>query len=308
MTRWAILILLLTGISAAQTDVPLAPQPPKQTARQALLEMVLGEGGASFEKHLPTATKEFLKTNGTIPLKEISEISAEFHQPGNQIETFDEGPILMRARNQQIEQTIEILVDDESDTGDEDELRLSLQIYRAGRPIPIPFLPTFTCMMKLESSVWRLDEFSFNGRIPIGDTGFLEALSHRLAASRTHSQEAAALHALRSVAIAQASYAAAFPNLGFACSLSALGGDSEGAPTPRAARMVEKMLSRGSVEGYSFEISDCTGSPTSHYRVSAVPDNNYADLRTFCADESGKIRYADGGQPGDCLSSGDPLP
>jgi type IV pilus assembly protein PilA len=308
MTRFAIVIVLLTGISAAQTAAPPVPPPPPQTARQALLEMFLREGGTSFEKHLPTATQDFLKTNHTVPFMEISEMSRELHQPTNQIETFDDGPILMRMRNQQMEQTIEIRVDSESDSGDEYELRLSLQVYRAGRPVPIPFLPTFTCLMKMESSVWRLNEFSFNGRIPIGDTGFLEALSHRLAASRTYSQESSALHALRSVAIAQASYAAAFPNLGFACSLSALGGDSEGAPTPRAARMVERMLSSGSVDGYTFEISDCSGSPTNHYRVSAVPDNSEADLRAFCADETGKIRYADGGQAGDCLSSGDPLP
>jgi type IV pilus assembly protein PilA len=163
-------------------------------------------------------------------------------------------------------------------------------------------------MMKLESSVWRLSEFSFNARIPIGDTDFLETLSHHLAASHTHSQEAAALHALRSIATAQVSYAATFPGIGFACSLSALGGDSEGEPTPRAARMVERMLSSGRLEGYTFEISDCSGSPTNHYLVSAAPDNNEADLRVFCADETGKIRYADGGQAGDCLSSGDPLP
>lgn len=308
MTRFAILILLLTGVSAAQTAGPLAPPPPPQTARQALLEMFLGQGGTSFQKHLPTATQDFLKTNDTIPLKEISEISGEFHQPTNQIETFDEGPLLIRLQNQQIDQTIEIRVDNELDGGDEDELRLSLQVYRAGRAVPIPFLPTFTCLMKLESSIWRLNEFSFNGRIPIGDTDFLETLSHHLAATRTYSQEVGALHALRSIATAQVSYAATFSSIGFDCSISALGGDPEGEPTPRAARMVERNLSSGAVEGYTFEISDCTGSPTNHYRVSAVPDNSNADLRAFCADETGKIRYSDAGQAADCFTAGDALP
>ena len=49
---------------------------PKQTARQALLEMFFGHKPGAFEKHLPSAMHEFLKTaNGGVSLNDVLQVS-----------------------------------------------------------------------------------------------------------------------------------------------------------------------------------------------------------------------------------------
>lgn len=232
LTIAGILFFACCSTLAAQTAAPTVAPAPPQTARQALLEMFLGTTPGAFEKHLPKATQAFLKTDGgkELPVSELFEISSEIRQPGRILETFDEGPILLRSQDRSAEQTVEVSVESEADSGDEDDFQLSVRIYRAGRPIPLPFLPTFTCIMKMESEAWRLDAILVNLRIPIGDPNFLDNLSHRMGAVGSMTEESQGLRHLRAIASAQESYAAAFPNRGFACSLADLGGTGDGTP------------------------------------------------------------------------------
>src|SRR6266700_4071973 len=54
---WA--LLMTTTMLAAQTQIATTPPPP-QSARQALLEMFLGQGPDHLKRHLPEITKKGL--------------------------------------------------------------------------------------------------------------------------------------------------------------------------------------------------------------------------------------------------------
>jgi hypothetical protein len=293
----------------AQTPAPSLSQEPPQTARQALLEMVLAKTPDAFQKHLPSPAQSLLKTDpGLLPLRDLAEASNELHQPGRKLETFDTGPMLLRSQDPRNETTIEVSVESESDGGDEDELQLALHLYRAGRPLPLPFLPTIICRMKMEDKVWRLDEIAANLRMPLGDSDFLDTLANRIGAYAIEARESAALRQLRVVLTAEVSYAATYPDVGFTCVLSDLAGADAGQPGPRAAMLIDKELATGNTDGYVFVLEDCTGSPAKHFRLVAVPENPESVERAFCADESGSINFAPDGRASSCLSSGEALP
>jgi type IV pilus assembly protein PilA len=309
MHRLATVILLLAGTGASQTAAPLAKPAPPQTARQALLEMFLADTPGAFEKHLSKATQAFLKTDsGVLPLQNMSEISGAIRQPGRQLETFDDGPILVRSEDPRMEQTVEVLLEGEADGGDEDELRLAVRIDRAGKPLPLPFFPTVTCTMKTESGIWRLHEVVVSLRVPLGDPDFLKTLTQSLAPSHMGVLESSALSGLRTLTTAEVSYASAFPELGFTCTLSDLGGAGDGETSSHAASMISDAVASGAIGGYSFAITDCSGSPVDHFRVAAAPLNPEGGLRAFCSDESAVIRFSDDGQAATCLRDGEPLP
>ena len=290
----------------AQTPAPSLSQEPPQTARQALLEMVLAKTPDAFQKHLPSPAQSLLKKDpGMLPLREASN---ELRQPGRKLETFDTGPMLLRSQDPRNETTIEVSVESESDGGDEDELQLALHLYRAGRPLPLPFLPTIICRMKMEDKVWRLDEIAANLRMPLGDSDFLDTLANRIGAYAIEARESAALRQLRVVLTAEVSYAATYPDVGFTCVLSDLAGADAGQPGPRAAMLIDKELATGNTDGYVFVLEDCTGSPAKHFRLVAVPENPESVERAFCADESGSINFAPDGRASSCLSSGEALP
>lgn len=300
--------LCLASLAIAQTPEPVAKPAPKQTPRQALLEMFFGEKPGAFEKHLPAAMHDFLKagTSG-VSVNDLLLAVSEIRQVGRDVETFDEGPVLLHSHDPRTEQNVEVSVESESDRGDEYEIRLAILLYRNGRPLPLPFVPTLICTMKLDSDVWRLDDLLLNLHLPVGDPDFLATLAQRVGASKVEAQEGAALRGLHGIATAEVSYAAAFPNVGFACSLSDLGGSGSGQPSPHAAMMLESGFSNAA-EGYTFSITDCAGKPAHHFQVVAVPQTTEDGQRAFCADESGKVRYTEEGEATACLSAGEPLP
>jgi hypothetical protein len=115
-----------------------------------------------------------------------------------------------------------------------------------------------------------------------------------LGAYGIEARESAALRQWRTVTTAEVSYAVAFANLGFTCTLAHLGGSGGGQPNPHAAQKIDETLAEGSADGYAFSLTDCSGSPVNPFRAVAAPANADLGLRAFCADESGVIRYAEG--------------
>jgi hypothetical protein len=307
MLIWAGM-LGFAGMAIAQTPEPAAKPVPKQTARQALLEMFFGQKPDAFEKHLPATMQEFLKAGpGGVSVNDLLLAVNEIRQANREVETFDEGPVLLHSHDSRTEQNVEVSVESESDRGDEYEIRLAILLYRNGRPLPLPFMPTLTCTMKLDSDVWRLNDLLLNLHLPMGDPDFLATLGQRITTSKVQAQEGTALRGLRRIETAEVSYAAAFPNVGFACSLSDLGGSGGAEPSPSAAMLLESGFGK-SAEGYTFSITDCSGHPVNHFQVLAVPQSTDGGQRAFCTDESGKIWYGEDGEAARCLSSGEPLP
>jgi type IV pilus assembly protein PilA len=89
-----------------------------------------------------------------------------------------------------------------------------------------------------------------------------------------------------------------FPANGYACSLTALGGDpSAGAPTATAAQIIQSDLASGVRAGYQFTIGNCqkvTANGTDRfttYQVTAVPLTlGKTGDRGYCSDQFGTIK------------------
>jgi type IV pilus assembly protein PilA len=119
-----------------------------------------------------------------------------------------------------------------------------------------------------------------------------------LVQSKNQAYEISAITSLRALNTAEIMYSSSFPS-GFACTLSALGGDpGAGQATARAAQLIPEDLAKGSKSGYRFNISECAKTTASgestftHYVINAVPTTTgRPPLRGFCTDESDVIRY-----------------
>ena len=302
---WGIM-LCFVAVASAQTAEPAAK--PKQTAREALIEMFFGDKPDAFEKHLPAAMHEFLKSSHDgLSAKDLLIAVSEIRQASREVETFDEGAVLLHSHDPRMERSILVSVESESDRGDEYEIRLGISLYGNGRQLPLPFEATLICVMKMDSDVWRLDDILLSLHLPVGDPDFLATLGQHIDTSKLAEQEGTALRGLRSIATAEVSYAAAFPNVGFACSLPDLGGSGNTEPNPRSAMLIGGGFDK-SAEGYTFSITDCSGHPAEHFQILAEPQKTQGAQRAFCLDESGKIRYSENGDGAGCLSAGEPLP
>ena len=111
--------------------------------------------------------------------------------------------------------------------------------------------------------------------------------------------EASAIHSIRTIQQAESMYESTYPVSGFACSLTALGGDpSAGAPSPAAAQLLQGDLASGEKSGYIFTIS-CSDKVTTNgvdrytgYTVTAVPQTvGKTGDRGFRGDQFGDIKF-----------------
>jgi type IV pilus assembly protein PilA len=107
-----------------------------------------------------------------------------------------------------------------------------------------------------------------------------------------------AIQSIRAISQAQLQYESTYPSSGFACSLTALGGDPKsGAPSPTGAQMLQGDLSTGVKSGYAFSITNCTKvnlngtDRITGYEVTAVPLTvGKTGDRGFCSDQFGTIK------------------
>jgi hypothetical protein len=119
--------------------------PPEQSARQALIEMFTGKGENDFVKHLPEAAHAVLIRKGETPetswMMRISGTLRGFAGQGEKLETFDSGPNILVTENTNSSERIEIAVEHDSFSGEEDEIELSVHPYKNGEPEVLPVVP-----------------------------------------------------------------------------------------------------------------------------------------------------------------------
>ena len=115
---------------------------------------------------------------------------------------------------------------------------------------------------------------------------------------KKHANELSAVQSIRATQQAEMQYESTYPANGFACALTALGGDpSAGAPSPTGAQILQPDLTSGFKSGYVFTISNCqkvtvngTDRVTS-YTVTGVPQTvGKTGDRGFCSDQFGTIK------------------
>jgi type IV pilus assembly protein PilA len=115
---------------------------------------------------------------------------------------------------------------------------------------------------------------------------------------KAQADETSAIQSLRAIYQAQIQYQTDFPANGFACSLTALGGNaSAGAPSAQAAQVLQGDLATGQKSGYTFNIVNCVKVNVNNqdmytsYEATAVPQSiGKSGHRGFCIDQAGEIK------------------
>ena len=122
--------------------------------------------------------------------------------------------------------------------------------------------------------------------------------------ARIAANETSAAASVRSIATAEISYNAAYPTIGYATSLSNLGGiASPCIPSSVTACMIDGVLSTGAKSGYTFNAASFSGSGAandSFVGSSAPLSFNQTGVRNFCIVTDGVLRSnpgAAGGPP-----------
>jgi type IV pilus assembly protein PilA len=125
--------------------------------------------------------------------------------------------------------------------------------------------------------------------------------------ARIAANEASAISEVRILNVAELTYQANFPQIGYTCSLSSLGGNKQSSTSAEHAQLIDDELSTGSKHGYRFVIQNCSLSNgvAIKYQVVAYPEAyNQSGVRTFCSDETAVIKVEESGSPQACLDSG----
>ena len=107
-----------------------------------------------------------------------------------------------------------------------------------------------------------------------------------------------AIGSIRVLVAAETKYAQTHPQIGYTWSLSDLR-DVDSATAP---------ASSGRQNEYVFEISGCsTGAKSANSRFQIKARPLLAGMPAFCADQSGVVKYDDGGSGDKCLADGSPI-
>ncbi len=102
--------------------------------------------------------------------------------------------------------------------------------------------------------------------------------------SRMAANEAAAVASLRTLNTAQISYNSAYPTVGYASTLGALGGTTCTPPDSTSACLIDTQLAGGLKSGYNFALTSVSGTPSSTYNLVATPTLvNATGIRYFCS-------------------------
>lgn len=290
------LAICSTFLVAAQST-----QQPPQSARQALIEMFMGKGADDFVKHLPDeARKSLIHKNDTAEVSialRASSIARELSsQSGGHVETFDAGPNILVREDPDGHEKLEVAVEQDSLIGEEEDIELSVHVSKDGVPQALPVIPRIIFTLKQEKEVWRVTEVTVAAHLPLTDPDYLSGLRKQ----QNESNESAAMGRIYMIAQTEITYAADHPEIGYTCTLSNLSPQSGQAESLSASSMANPESN-----GYRFTLTGCEGAPASKYRLTAVPLDQDAEMKTFCVDESRKLRSLPADKKSNCFSQGE---
>ena len=111
--------------------------------------------------------------------------------------------------------------------------------------------------------------------------------------SRIAANESSAVAAVRTLNTAQISYNSAYPTVGYASTLGALGGTNCMPPNSSGACLIDTALAGGQRSGYSFTLTASSGTPNATYTFIATPSTvQYSGVRYFCSYEDAVVRVS----------------
>ena len=220
------------------------------------------------------------------------------------LETFDAGATLLVSEQDEGKEKVktEVIVERDNLIGENDEIELSIHVYRDGQPEFLPVIPDLIFSMTQEKEVWRLTEATLALHVPLTDPAYLKGVRKK----EDELSETMASARVNMIASTEASYLSRHPDRGYSCSLTDLFGKADTAGTQPAPDYAPTFAGDES-SGYHFSLSGCDGSPASKFQVTAVPIESDSGMKAFCADESGTVRFDAKGKGDACLSRGQVL-
>jgi hypothetical protein len=290
-------VVMVVGVAGIAQD---STAPPRQSARQALIEMFLGKGSDDFTKHLPDEARKTLIRKGepaeASAVLRLAAMGRELTAQGGRVETFDTGPNILVSEDPNHLQKIEVAVEGDSLAGDEEEIELSVHLYKNGQPQSLPVVPSLVFRLQQESEIWKLAEVTLAAHLPLTDPDYL----HGLREEQDQSTEQTALSRVQTITQAETTYAANRGDVGYSCSLANV------LPSSAAGESEDSVPGLNNEErgGYSFSLSGCDGAPASKYRLMAAPVDPESTMKVFCADESGTVKFVAVDNKASCFSDG----
>jgi hypothetical protein len=304
-----VLLAAFAGIVPSHAQTPTQPPAPPQTARQALIEMFMGKSPDAFVKHLPSAASRALIRKGESPetsaVQKISIIGRQLAAQGH-AETFDEGPMLLVSEQEEGKQKVktEVTVERDNLMGENDEIEVSIHVYRDGEPEFLPVIPRLIFTMTQEKDVWRLTEATLAAHVPLTDPEYLKGVRKQ----ENQVNESIASSRVTMIASAEARYVSKYPDRGYSCNMTDLFGKSDpGNTSDQASENYAPGLIGDESSGYHFSLAGCDGKSASKFHITAVPIESDSGMKAFCADESGTVRFELNGKGASCLSRGQVL-
>jgi type IV pilus assembly protein PilA len=103
--------------------------------------------------------------------------------------------------------------------------------------------------------------------------------------------ESSAVASVRTINTGEITYSSSYPTIGYAATLSALGGIAPCTPSSTNACLIDSVLASGTKSGYTFSAVGSGGPPASQYYMTAIPVTiNQTGIRSFCSFEDAVIR------------------
>jgi len=310
-------VLLTAGSFSALFAQQQAPAPSIQSARQALAEMLTG-GQKAVAKHLTVEVQQLLAKSGNKSaalVAPIGSITSEF----GQAQTFESGPVLLVLNQKREHSKVEVRIENDDLSGDEDTFDLSLHVIRENSDQPPEdweaFLSRLTVNMKKQAGIWRLNKIGVGVEFPLGDPEFLKKTVLRgLEQAENKTAVATGSHVefknetpqernispeelLLRAAMLESIYAREHPEVGFTCSLPDL------MEAAQSSGGIERFTT-GMNQGYKLSLSGCQGRPAGSFQIVVESTAHANGGKAFCTDATKNIRVADDGRGTTCLAFG----
>lgn len=294
----------------------------EQTPRQAIIEMMTG-GEAPFKRHLTVEMQGKLRNmmmgsvdNAPNPLQGLIGGS------GAKLQAFDIGQILFSFNNSQNHERYELQIDSEQQGREEDNMALSLHLFRGGVEQELPVGLRVLLNFKHQEGIWRLNAVTMSTTLPVGDPRFLERswwnpVWMAMSGGPNGAVDPAAgdmpvvmderpkltpLRSVRMIGMAENIYAQQHPGIGFTCKLSELVNVGKGMDEEGMYKFIDPDFADGLYNGYKFTLSGCEHKPARLFRVIAEPVAGRG--KAYCSDNSNNLRASDDGRGTTCLAAG----
>jgi len=109
--------------------------------------------------------------------------------------------------------------------------------------------------------------------------------------ARMAANESSAVASIRTINTGEITYNSTYPTVGFAATLTVLGGIAPCTPSSTTACLIDSVLAAGTKSGYTFAATGAGGPPASKYYATGTPVTvNQTGIRAFCSFEDAVVR------------------